>query len=187
MNKIYNIYANLILNKFFCNDSTLEENNIFLNEENSSIKYNFSSISNGNDKYYINIKHLIKNTRSDIYNRTVAKKGSSNIFDINSYVENGITDTYLNQQTKIVTLGDSDNKINPNMFIGDYSCTAIHSSVIGSISEEDLFYLMSRGISYNEAVKLIIKGMILSNINANMEYKEKILNILDRLGGENNE
>lgn len=187
MNKIYNIYGNLILSKFYYNESTLEENNIFLNEENASIKYNFSSISNADDKYYINIKHLIKNTRSDIYNRTVAKEGSSNIFDINSYVENGITDTHLNQQTKIVTLGDSDNKINPNMFIGDYSCTAIHSSVIGNINEDDLFYLMSRGISYKEAVKLIIKGMILSNINVDMEYKEKILNILDMLGGENSE
>ena len=66
----------------------------------------------------------------------------------------GIKDTYLNQQTKIVNLGDSDNKINPNMFIGDYSSTAIHSSVIGNINEEDLFYLMSRGVSYDEAVKL---------------------------------
>ena len=32
-----------------------------------------------------------------------------------------------------------------------------------------------------------IKGMILSNINVDMEYKEKILNILDMLGGENSE
>ena len=44
------------------------------------------------------------------------------------------------------------------MFISEEDVTAIHSSTIGSINEEDLFYLMSRGISYNDSVKLIIKG-----------------------------
>ena len=36
-------------------------------------------------------------------------------------------------------------------------------------------------------MKLIIKGMLLSNINPNMEYREKILKILEDLGGENYE
>ena len=58
------------------------------------------------------------------------------------------------------------------------------ASVIGNVNEEELFYLMSRGISYNEAIKIIIKGIILSNINPNMEYREKILNILEEVGGE---
>ena len=43
---------------------------------------------------------------------------------------------------------------------------------------------MSRGISYNDSVKLIIKGMILSNINPDMENMERILSILDSIGGE---
>ena len=99
-------------------------------------------------------------------------------------MNNGIKDCYLNQSTKIVTLGNSDNRINPNMFIGEEDTTAIHASTIGNISEEDLFYLMSRGISYKDAVKLIIKGMILSNINPDMDIRKKILDILDTIGGE---
>ena len=135
-----------------------------------------------NDNFYkINVYHLDNNTSSDVFNRIVAKENSSNYFDINSYVDNGIKDCYLNQSTKIVTLGDSDNRVNPNMFISEEDVTAIHSSTIGSINEEDLFYLMSRGISYNDSVKLIIKGMILSNINPDME---RILSILDSIGGE---
>ena len=146
--------------------------------------YNLSSISSNDDKYSINIYHLEKNTSSDIFNRTVAKNNSSNTFDINSFVENGIKDCFLNQQTKIITLGDSNNRINPNMFIGENSTTAVHSSTIGSIDRENLFYLMSRGIHHKEAVNLIIKGMIVSNINPDMETKEKILNILEKIGGE---
>lgn len=179
-NITYNLNRNstLIVSKFSSNRSTNDKVNINLKEEKANIKYNFSSISNNDDKYIINIYHLNKNTSSDIFNRTVARENSSNFFDINSFVDNGIRDCYLNQETKIITLGDSNNKINPNMFIGENSTTAIHSSTIGSISEDDLFYLMSRGIDYDTSVNLIIKGMILSNINANMEYTEKILKLL---------
>ena len=176
--------SSLIVSKFYANDNTNEKVNIYLKDEKANIKYNFSSVSSNNDKYTINIYHESKKTSSDIFNRTVAKDGSSNIFDINSFVDNDMWDCYLNQQTKIITLGDSNNKINPNMFIGEETTTAVHSSVIGSISEDDLFYLMSRGINYNTSVNLIVKGMILSNINANMEIRERILKILDTIGGE---
>ena len=186
INNNYYLYKNtsLILSKFFSNNTTNEVINIYLREDGANIKYNFSSISNGNDKYSMNVYHESKKTNSDIFNRTIAKEGSSNIFDINSFVDNGIKECYLNQQTKIITLGDSNNKINPNMFISEESTTAIHSSVIGCICEEDLFYLMSRGINYSDSVNLIVKGMLLSNINVNMEYREKILKLIDSLGGE---
>ena len=182
----YNIGDNggLILSKFCYNNETNEVININLKGEKSSIKYNYSSVSKGNDRTKINIYHLGNNSISDIYNRTVAREGSSNYFDINSYVENGIKDCYLKQQTKIITLGESDNRINPNMFIGEDSTTAIHSSTISNIDEDSLFYLMSRGIDYNTSVKLIVKGFIISNINCDDEKKSEILNILDLLGGE---
>lgn len=185
-NITYNLCKNssLIISKFYYNDNTNEKVNIYLNKKNANIKYNFSSISKNHDNYLINIYHNDSTTNSDIFNRTIAKENSSNNFDINSYVENKILDCYLNQSTKIITLGDSNNKINPNMFTHDNSVTAIHASVIGNVNEEELFYLMSRGISYNEAIKIIIKGIILSNINPNMEYREKILNILEEVGGE---
>ena len=44
--------------------------------------------------------------------------------------------------------------------------------------------LVQKYININEAIKIIIKGIILSNINPNMEYREKILNILEEVGGE---
>ena len=176
--------SSIIVNKFYYNDNCNENINIYLNGEKSNIKYNFSCISENNNKFIINIYHKNNSTSSDIFNRTVSKEKSSNVFDINSYVNNGIKNCYINQQTKIITLGDSNNKINPNMYIGEESTTAVHSSVVGRINDDELFYLMSRGIDYKTSLNLIIKGIILSNINADMEYMERILKILDRFGGE---
>ncbi len=182
----YNIdkNASLIINKFYCNKDSNENIDIYLNGEKASIKYNFSSITSAKDRYKINIYHNGNNTTSDVFNKTVAKDGSSNYFDINGYVENGVLDTYINQHTKIITLGESDNRINPNMYTHDNSTTAIHSSVIGNVSEDELFYLMSRGISYDDSIKLIVKGNVLSNINIPNEYWQKINDIIDNLGGE---
>lgn len=182
----YTIQKNgtLVVRKFYCNHSTDEIINIYLKGDKASVKYCFSSISNNKDNYTFNVYHLAKKTSSDLFNRTIARKDSENFFDINSFVDNGIKDCYLNQQTKIITLGDSNNRINPNMFIGENSTEAFHSGVIGSISEDDLFYLMSRGIGHDDAVKLIIKGMLISNINPDTEIREKILGILGMLGGE---
>ncbi len=176
--------SSLIISKFYSNNSVTENIDIYLNGEKSSIKYNFSSISSGRDKYTINIYHNKDNTRSDIFNRTVAKENSSNYFDINSFVNNGILDTYLNQHTKIITLGESDNRINPNMYTHDNSTTAIHASVIGNIDGDDLFYLMSRGINYKDSLNLIITGIILGNINVPDDYRQKIIDILSKIGGE---
>ena len=182
----YNIgnKGELILSKFCYNNETNEVINVYLKGDKSSIKYNFSSVSKGNDRTKINIHHLGNESSSNIYNRTVARGGSSNYFDINSYVDNDVKDCYLNQHTKIITLGESDNRINPNMFISEESTTAIHSSTISNIDKDSLFYLMSRGIDYNTSVKLIIKGFIISNITVDDEKKSEILNILDLLGGE---
>ena len=180
MNK-YNIFGNLVVNKFYYNNNTDETININLSKDKANFKYNFSSVSSGNDKFTINIYHLKKDTCSDICNRTVAKENSSNVFDINSYVENGILDTYLNQQTKIVTLGDSNNKINPNMFIGEASTTGIHSSTIGTINEEDIFYLMSRGISKIDATRLMMEALLIGNGNKEemvvKEFMKKMMEV----------
>ncbi len=70
------------------------------------------------------------------------------------------------------------------MYTYDNSTTAVHSSVIGNVSEDELFYLMSRGISYDDSIKLIVKGNILSNINIPDEYWQKINDIIDSSGGE---
>ena len=49
---------------------------------------------------------------------------------------------------------------------------------------EEIFYLMSRGISYQEAVHLLIKGFIFSNLIVDMEKRAMIFEIIQNLRGE---
>ena len=52
-------------------------------------------------------------------------------------------------------------------------------SVIGSFKEDDIFYLMSKGINYSDTLKLLIKGYIMSNMEVDADTRMRIMEIID--------
>ena len=57
-----------------------------------------------------------------------------------------------------------------------------HSTAAGKIDEKSLFYIMSRGFSRNDAMKLVVRARfnkILEKIK-NQELKEEILEEIDK-------
>lgn len=172
----------LTINKFYNNDSVIEEINIDL-FNGGKIDYKFSNICKNKESYVININHLGVGTVSNISNKSIAMNLSKLDFVINSIVGREYEKSILDQNTRIVTLGESDAKISPNMYIDCDDIEARHGSVIGTFKDEMVFYLMSRGIEYNEAIKLLIKGYLFSNINADNSLREKIRNVIDMYWG----
>jgi Fe-S cluster assembly scaffold protein SufB len=76
-------------------------------------------------------------------------------------------------------LTDNECVINPNLYIEDSDVVANHAAAIGKFSEEELFYLMSRGIPYNDAVNLLIKGFLVGSFDINDKRIEEIKVIVD--------
>ena len=60
---------------------------------------------------------------------------------------------------------------------------AFHSSNIGQFDNSLIFYLMSRGISYSDSIKLLIKGFLLSNMDNNIIKRKIVLDIINRYWG----
>ena len=173
----------LSVNKFYNNKSVVENIDIDLCSHNSKIDYRFSNICSGVEKYIININHNNRNTVSSINNKSIAMDGSKLDFVINSIVKKEYNGSILDQNTRIVTIGDSESKISPNMFIDCDDVEARHGSVVGTFKDELVFYLMSRGIEYNEAIKLLVKGFLFSNIDVDNKMREKIFNVIDMYWG----
>ena len=169
----------LRINKFYNNKNVSEKINIDLCSMGSKIDYRFSNICTGVENYIININHNNKNTISNINNKSIAMDGSKLDFVINSIVKKEYNGSILDQNTRIVTIGDSDSKISPNMFIDCDDIEARHGSIVGTFKDDMVFYLMSRGINYNDAIKLLIKGYLFSNIDADNNLREKIINVID--------
>ena len=171
--------SNLIVNKFYNNKMVIENIDILL-YNHGKIDYKFSNICENKEDYVINIYHNGIGTVSNIINKSLAIDGSKLDFVINSIVPKEYIKSVLNQNTRIVTIGDTDCKISPNMYIDCDDVEAKHGSVIGTFKDEMLFYLMSRGINYNDSVKLLVKGYLFSNLDVNGEIKDKIFNVIDK-------
>ena len=170
--------SNLVVNKFYDNVGVSEDINIELYNY-GKINYKFSNICKNEEFYNININHNGVGTVSNISNKSIAMDGSKLDFVINSIVKKEYVKSTINQNTRIVTIGNCDCKVSPNMFIDCDDIEARHGSVIGTFKDDMVFYLMSRGIDYNNAMKLLVKGYLFSNIDIDSELRDKIFNSID--------
>lgn len=170
--------SKLVVNKFYNNLDVNENIIINLDGSESSIVYNFSDISSGLESYDITINHNSKKVYSKINNRVIAFDGAGVEFRIDSNVEHGNSGSIMDQKTKVINLGKNRSTIKPNMNIREYDVKATHGAVIGQFRYEDIFYLMSRGINYNESLKLLIRGFLLFNISNNDEFNELVNDVI---------
>lgn len=173
--------SNLVLFQFYDNKSVVEKSVIDLDGEYSTFSYRFSSISRGSEEYHIVVNHNQNYVNSNIRNKCIGLDGSRIYMKIDSNLDKGNVDCVMDQSSRILTLGDVDAKIIPNMFINENSVEARHGSIIGSFSEDELFYLVSRGITKNEAILLLIKGFLFSNMDVDLEKREFIMNSILKL------
>ena len=107
------------------------------------------------------INHLHKQTISDFANYAIAVDDAQMILNNNAKIIQGASKSVVRQKAKGLTLSKNAKiKAMPNLYIDEYDVIANHAASIGSISKEDLFYLMSRGLDEKEASKLIVLGFV---------------------------
>lgn len=162
----YNIMENSNVNvyKFYDVCGIKEMNIISLSGINANIDYNLKTISTGCEKYNMTIHHLASNTISNIKNSGVNLNKGSLQFNVSSFVSEGFIECNANQASRIINLTDNKCQINPNLFIDEYNVSASHSALIGRFSDDEMFYLQSRGIDEKNALLLLINGFLNNNM-----------------------
>jgi Fe-S cluster assembly protein SufD len=167
---------------------TDEKMNVKLNEEYASFNGRVLSFSN-NVKSTITFyaDHQSKKTFSNIENVGVALNCGDLLFDVTGKIEKGMNASKASQLSRGVIMdNDSNITANPILLIDEYDCFANHGAAIGKINDEDLFYLMSRGLSKNEAFILMLQGIIRPYLDSipldslKKETEEEVLNLIER-------
>lgn len=163
----FNIYGELYINEIVLHE-TLENLNVKLLNENSNCDVKCLVISsNMENKFMQYIDHLKPYTKSNISNVGVAINGSKITFDTTGKVEKGMNNSKCAQLSRGIVMDDISSVTTlPILLIDEYDCFANHGATIGKMSDEDLFYLMSRGLSKKEAFLLILQGIINPFISA---------------------
>ena len=105
--------------------------------------------------------HLGRNTRSNIVSKSIAQNGGNATYrgkvDIKTSAENSEA---MVQCDTLILDGSSKSDTIPVNTCSNLSSNIEHEATVSKISDEVLFYLMSRGISKDRATELIVLGFL---------------------------
>lgn len=174
----YNLGKNSSCDVFkFQNVDSIKEMIVAKLKESSRFDYNFKTIGNNKETYDYHIFHDEKNSISNIRNNGVCIQDGIIVYQVSSFVPKNVTGCIVNQNNRIINLTNNKCEIMPNLYIDSYDVEASHSALIGKFSDEEMFYLQSRGIDSNTALKLLITGFLTSDITHKKILKEINKNI----------
>ena len=164
--------------------------NYFKNEINCNLKGQYSSaFVNGifslkdSQKHEIRttINHLVENTKSYQLIKSVLGKNSKAVYQGRIYVDSQAQKTDGYQLSKAILLDETSEfnaKPELEIYADDVKCS--HGSASGSLNENSIFYLMSRGLNYQQSKELLINGFMLDVVEkiTDSEIKNLIKNMI---------
>lgn len=102
-----------------------------------------------------------KETDGYILKHGVMKENASSVFNGIGYIKHGGTKSIANQESRVLMLSENARgDANPILLIDEDDVEAGHAASVGRVDPEQLYYLMSRGISRTEAERLVIHGFL---------------------------
>jgi len=105
--------------------------------------------------------HLAPDTKSRIVSKSVSKDGGRATYRGHLKVAPGATNVVASVRCDALMLDDqSRSDTYPYIDIQEDDTHMSHEATVGKISQEQVFYLMSRGLSENEAQNLIVQGFL---------------------------
>ncbi|MFM2105865.1 MAG: component of SufBCD complex [Chloroflexota bacterium] len=105
--------------------------------------------------------HLASNTRSRIVAKSVSKDGGVASYRGQLRVAPGATNVVASVRCDALMLDEiSRSETYPYIDIQEDDTTMTHEATVGKVSADQIFYLMSRGLTENEATNLIVQGFL---------------------------
>ncbi len=157
--------ANFIANGIFAHNSrkTVKYPSIYLRGENATADIISVAVGGKGQHQDTGAKaiHLAKNTRSRIVSKSVSKDGGRTTYRGHLKVSPGATGVVASVRCDALMLDDiSRSDTYPYIDIQEDDTTMTHEATVGKISQDQIFYLMSRGLTENEAQNLVVQGFL---------------------------
>jgi len=160
------------------------------NEVNCNLEGQYSSAfingihllsKNKHHEIRTNTNHLYENTKSYQLIKSVIDDSSKSVYQGKIYVDSKAQKTDGYQLSKAVLLNEQaefNAKPELEIYADDVKCS--HGSASGSLDEDSIFYLMSRGLDQKTAKELLINGFLLDVVEkiTDEEIKKLIKNMI---------
>ena len=123
-----------------------------------------------------NVNHKYENCKSSQLIKSVLLNESKGTYQGKIYVNKKAQKTNGYQLSKALVLSEHsefNSKPELEIYADDVKCS--HGSTTGNIEENSIFYLMSRGLSKEQAKKMLVEGFLKEAIETITEENIKLL------------
>lgn len=176
-NTSFNFHIRLLKNaSLVLNELIIEGNmniSVDLVEEGADFTLNYSVLSSISSKNQIEVKHKSSKTKSLLKNHGFSKNHANIILDVSAYIDRDANKCISKQDNQIIENENSLSQINPNLYIENYDVEASHSAYVGEFKEDELFYLMSRGLTEETSKFLLLKSFLIGSFDLEEKVQEK--------------
>jgi Fe-S cluster assembly protein SufB len=127
------------------------------------------------------VYHLAKNTTSTIRSKSISKDGGITSYRGLISIKKGATNSKSHVECDALMV-DNISKSNtfPYMDVKEKNVDLGHEATVGKISDEQVFYLMSRGLSQEQASQMIVSGFIEPIVKAlPLEYAVELNRLIE--------
>lgn len=154
--------SRLLYNKYTKDIKNLKIN--ILENNDTTLEFNYSLYQSIKASITIDSKVLGNNNKCSMNVYGVSDKDGVIVVNATGSVLENIKDNDLLENIRILMLNDSENVIVPNLLVGSNEVSVNHNATISSLDMNYLYYLNSKGLSYEDAKKLIVKGFLKSKL-----------------------
>ena len=125
--------------------------------------------------------HNAEHTTADLVTRGVVDDDARSVYEGVQHVGSGAWDTNSYQRENTLMLSDeSEADAAPKLIINNHDTEASHSATVGQVSEEDLFYMTSRGVGDGRAQNMLVEGFYVP-VFEEIEVEELRADLRDRI------
>lgn len=147
----------------FSNSSIDIKSSVDLTKKGATCNWRLASLGKSDSikRFDVSFNHNVGETKADMNNYGVACDISNIIFTGVSHIKKGASKSETHQNAKVIVFDEKANgTASPILKIDENDVIASHGAVVGQLNSDHMFYLMSRGLSKEEAKKIITLGYL---------------------------
>lgn len=154
-----------------------------LQESGAKALLSSASLVNERKEYNIEVANLAPHTFGEIRNYAVVLSSGRLMIDAIGRIVKGAYRSESHQTSRALSFADGQrSEILPELLIDENDVQASHAMSIGRVDEDQLYYMMSRGLSIEQCTSLISTGylMPITEILSNEELRSSLAGEMER-------
>ncbi|MDY6062221.1 MAG: SufD family Fe-S cluster assembly protein [Erysipelotrichaceae bacterium] len=134
--------------------------------QNTEVNLNSSYVATNKKDIKLYCLNQEYNSHLNMDNSCVIKSDGNFSIDAIGKIIKGAKNSSHFQKTRCLTIGNVNNAFaKPSLLIDENDVKAGHALALGTIDKEQLFYLQSRGLSYDASIKLLYESYLKLDLN----------------------